>query len=82
MSKYELLDKSETEAARTQGWGLHHVFDLKQKRWSVMVLAMPSAVAGSNHVIQQAQMGSALAKKALRLVMESNNPAAPKRRKS
>lgn len=81
MSKYELLDKSETEAARVQGWGLHHVFDLKQKRWSVMVLAMPSAAAGSNHVIQQAQAGSALAQKALRLVMESNSPSTPKRKK-
>ena len=81
MPKYELLSVSETEAARAQNWGLHHVYDLKQKRWSVMVLAMPSAVAGSSFVVEQAKAGSALAKKALRLVMESNNPVTPKRKK-
>ena len=81
MSKTELLTKTEVEAARTQGWGLHHVYDLRQKRWSVMVLAMPSAAAGSQYVVAQAQAGSSLAQKALRLVMESNSPATPKPRK-
>lgn len=81
MSNYELLTTDETEAARAQGWGLHHVYDLKQARWSVMVLAMPSADAGSRYVVAQAEAGSALAKKALRLIMQGNDPVNQKRKK-
>ena len=82
MSKYELLTIGEAEAARAQGWGLHHVFDLSLARWRVMVLASPSAEMGSQFVINQAKQGSALALKALRLVMDSNNPEPQKRKKS
>lgn len=81
MSKYDLLTEPETEVARTQGWGLHHVFDLRQKHWRVMVLASPSAEAGSRYVVAQAQAGSALALKALRLVMESNSPVTKRKTK-
>lgn len=69
MSTADLLTVEETAQAAAQGWGLHHVYDLDTKLWRVMVLASPSAEAGSQFVVAQAKAGSPLAQKALRLVM-------------
>lgn len=72
MSNAELLTILESAEAATQGWSLHHVYDLETSRWRVMVLGMPSAEVAGQRVIAAARMGSPLAQKALSLVMNSN----------
>lgn len=78
----DLLTAEEDAAAAVSGWGLHDVYDLKTHRWRVMVLGRPNAEAASRVVVEQARQGSAIAIKALRLVVKgvASKPAKGKKR--
>lgn len=71
----DALTLEEKILARSQGWDLFHVFDLKSAHWRVQALStseMPSATATLQLLINQAKTGSVLHQKALRLIMASN----------
>ncbi len=68
----DLLTIEEDKLAASQGWSLNYVYDLDTQKVRVMVLSSPSAEMGGQYVVAQARQGSALAQKALGLVMKSN----------
>lgn len=68
---YDLLTIEEDKLAAAQNWSLCHVYDLATNKWRVQVCGMPSSELAGQHVVNQARMGSALAQKALQLVMAS-----------
>lgn len=72
----DLLTAEEDAAAAQDGWGLHDVYDLSAQRWRVMVLGTPNAETASRRVVERARQGSAIAIKALRLVVKGV-PAKP-----
>ena len=72
MANLDLLTSLECSQAASQGWSLHHVYDLKTARWLVMILGSPSVDDTCARVVQQARAGDPLAQKALSLVMRSN----------
>jgi hypothetical protein len=66
MSKSNLFTVEEDKLAASQGWGLHHVYDLKSCAWSVRIL--PAHMAGL--VLNLAKANQPLPLKALRLIKE------------
>lgn len=78
----DLLTAEEDAAAALDGWGLHDVYDLSAQRWRVMVLGTPNAETASRRVVERARQGSAIALKALRLVVKgvASKPAKGKKR--
>ena len=86
MSMNDLLLADEHALATTQGWCLEHVYDQAPGKWRVMVLPAAfvpgaSAEGAGAFVIGQARAGSALAQKALRIVMASHAAGPEKRKK-
>lgn len=65
MSNLGLLTKEEDALAASQGWGVHHIYELETQKWVIRIL--PSTVAQS--IVNLARQGNPLATKALRLVM-------------
>ena len=59
-----LLSKEEDALAASQGWGLHHVYDMDVSQWVIRVLPAPV----QTNVINAARQGNPLAIKALRLM--------------
>lgn len=66
MSKSDLLTIEEVKEAQSQGWGLHHVYDLNTRAWSVRILPTPMALI----VVNLARANQPLAQKALRIIKE------------
>ena len=75
---FDLLSVEEDQAAAAHGWQLCLVYDLATSRWLNQVLPYDVRFTGAAHasaaVIEQAKSGSALALKALRLVMQGHQP--------
>ena len=76
MSKYDLLSEKESQEALSHGWLLSDVYDIRLKRWLVVVLPAAfgraplfTAADAAGYVIECAKRGHALSTKALRLVM-------------
>ncbi len=65
MSNSGLLTTEETTLAASQGWGVHHVYELEAQKWVIRIL--PSTTAQG--IVNLARQGNPLATKALRLVM-------------
>lgn len=68
MSKSDLLTIEEAKEAAALGWGLHHVYDMNTRVWSVRILPTPMALV----VVNLARANQPLAQKALRIIKESN----------
>ena len=75
---FDLLSVEEDRVAANHGWQLCLVYDLATSRWLNQVLPYDVRFTGAAHasaaVIEQAKSGSALALKALRLVMQGHQP--------
>lgn len=77
---YDLLSPTEVEIARSQGWGLHHVYDSAAKQWVVRIMPasfnpkISNVETAMQHVVGIAKSGDALAIKALRLMVHGPVP--------
>jgi len=68
MSTSDLLTKAEGLEAAAQGWSLENIYELHERRWKTIILPHTHGPL----VVTLARAGSALAVKALRLVMASH----------
>ena len=72
---FDLMTPDEDKAAASQGWGLHHVFDLDTSKWVIRVLSQGlsephnHSEGASLHVVNLARQGQPVAQKALKLLM-------------
>ena len=73
---YDLLSKEESVEATGLGWHLSDVYDLRLKRWVIVILPTAfghpplfTAADAASCVINLAKQGHPLSTKALRLVM-------------
>ena len=61
---HDLLTTEEDQEAAKQGWGLHHVYEMEAKRWSIRILPAEAA----SHVVNLARANHPLPLKALGLM--------------
>lgn len=72
---FDLLTTDEDKLAASQGWGLHHVYDMNVSQWVIRVLPvafqdpLPHAEAAGAYVVNLARQGQPVALKALRFLM-------------
>ena len=72
---FDLMTTEEDKVAASQGWGLHHVYDLDTSAWVIKVLSQGLNPPHNNsdgagiHVVALARAGQPVAQKALKLLM-------------
>ena len=82
----DLLTVEEAAEAHRQGWGLFHVYDLKQDRWLVKPIPhefkapVPHVGAMTTVLLERARTADMLAIKALRLIAAAHYPAKGKKK--
>ena len=67
---HDLLTIEEDKLAAAQGWGLHHVYEMEARSWTIRIL--PAKAAGL--VVNLARNNHPLPLKALRLMSNYKGP--------